>query len=806
MIDREDHILEAGLAEVVGNQTPPDLSARILQAVAGRLRDANTLDTHAERFAAPIVATPTAAATPAPSLLPMPVGNSCVNGNAYINGSGVNGTNGHSHGIASNGVKVTIAAACPARPASLVRRVSWLAAAAAAIVLALVGLPKLGELASHKQDSKHEKQAPANQSPANRDGLANGTRPTELVEPIKPEQPIEIVRRPEPPPVVAPKSVPKIEWPVVDPPAVVNNLEGTGANGPLASPTKQELRTVPAKSDAEVIAAVDRRIREGWLAAGVSPSPAASDEEWCRRTFLDILGRIPTADEVSHFVREKSPDKKINLVDRLLDGDRYVVEYARNWTSIWANQLIGRSGGMDPRRPVHREGLQRWLRTALLDNKSYDKFMAELVSADGSNTPGDKDFNGAVNFLLDNVQNHQISATNKVSELFLGTKISCTQCHDHPYNDRKQHAFWELNAFFRQTKARRVADGARPASQVDPSDLGTFARLVDEDFPGEGRPNLNEAAIFFERRNGFMKAAYPVFEGEKINPSGYVTLVNRRNELASRLSHSTSFRETAVNRTWAHFFGFGFVMPLDDMGPHNPPSHPELLAGLGEEFQSHGYNVKKLIRWIVLSEAYSLTSRLTDKNLADDPEKIDGTRGGRLSFSRFYPRQMEVEQVYESLRSMSHGSVHEEGKENNDVQGGSLVSRMSEADQFKAEREKHAWLQQFVLTFETDDNNETSTFDGTIPQALMMMNGDLVKRATRTERGSFLAQLAASKTHGTSAKKIEEVYRVVLGRKPSAVEQTAAQRLWVGNRGDALASLQDLSWVLLNSNEFIINH
>lgn len=786
MIDREDHILEAGLAEVVGNQTPPDLSARILQAAAGR-QLAGT-----ERFAVP--------APVAPSLLPMP-----LNGNAYINGCGVNGTNGHSHSIASNGLKVSVAEARPARSTSLVRRASWLAAAAAAIVLALVGLPKLGELAAHKPDPKPEKQVPT------KDGLAKGNRPAVEIgkpEPIKPEQPIEIVRRPEPPPVVAPKSVPsvpKIESPAVEPPAVVSNPEGTGANGPLAAPTKQEPRTIPAKGDAEVIASVDRRIREGWLAAGVSPSPVASDEEWVRRAFLDILGRIPTADEVSHFVREKSPDKKANLVDRLLDGDRYVVEYARNWTSIWANQLIGRSGGMDPSRPVHREGLQRWLRTALLTNKPYDKFMAELVSADGSNTPGDKDFNGAVNFLLDNVQNHQISATNKVSELFLGTKIGCTQCHDHPSNDRKQHTFWELNAFFRQTKARRVADGARPASQVDPADLGTFARLVDEDFPGEGRPNLNEAAIFFERRNGFMKAAYPVFEGEKINPSGYVTLVNRRNELASRLSTSTSFRETAVNRAWAHFFGFGFVMPLDDMGPHNPPSHPELLAGLGEEFQSHGYNVKKLIRWIVLSEAYSLTSRLTEKNLADDPEKIDGTRGGRLSFSRFYPRQMEVEQVYESLRSMSHESLREEGKENNEVQA-SLVSRMSEADQFKAEREKHAWLQQFVLTFETDDNNETSTFDGTIPQALMMMNGDLVKRATRTERGSFLAQLAASKTHGTSAKKIEEVYRVILGRKPSAVEQTAAQRLWVGNRGDGLASLQDLSWVLLNSNEFIINH
>jgi hypothetical protein len=124
----------------------------------------------------------------------------------------------------------------------------------------------------------------------------------------------------------------------------------------------------------------------------------------------------------------------------------------------------------------------------------------------------------------------------------------------------------------------------------------------------------------------------------------------------------------------------------------------------------------------------------------------------------------------------------------------------------KAEREKHAWLQQFVLTFETDDNNETSTFDGTIPQTLMMMNGEIVRRATRTDRGSFLAQLAASKAHASSSRKIEEVYRVVLGRKPTAAEQTAAGRLWVANRGDSLVSLQDLSWVLLNSNEFIINH
>jgi hypothetical protein len=525
-----------------------------------------------------------------------------------------------------------------------------------------------------------------------------------------------------------------------------------------------------ASSDADVIGYINQLIRQGWKDNGVSPSKVATDGEWCRRVYLDVLGRIPTAEEVVKFTADRSPDKKARLIDRLLESDEYIEDYARNWTTIWTNILIGRTGGTDQNTLISREGLQQFLRRSFLQNKPYDQFAFELISANGTNRPGEEGYNGAVNFILDNLDENATPATAKTARIFLGLQVQCTQCHNHPFNEWKQEQFWSLNAFFRQTRGLRSGDGGRMAA----------VRLEDEDFAGEG-VDPKEAEIYYELRNGLLKVAYPVFvDGTRIDPSGYVSEVNRRDQLAELVRKSPYLSKAIVNRTWAHFLGYGFTKPVDDMGPHNPPSNPELLDRLGQDFALHGYDLKQLVRWITLCEAYSLSSRYVQKNEKDNP-----LLGERPLFSHFYLRQMSAEQLYDSLIAATQA----------DKTRGSFEEQ---------ERTKTMWLQQFAVAFGTDENDEATTFNGTIPQTLMMMNGELIQKATSGDPGTFLRQVADSGIKDNA--KITLLYQAALARKPTREEVTLANQMWAVRKGDTLEALKDIWWVLLNSNEFILTH
>ncbi len=332
-----------------------------------------------------------------------------------------------------------------------------------------------------------------------------------------------------------------------------------------------------------------------WEASKIAPSPPATDGEWCRRVYLDVLGRIPSVAELKRFTDEPTHQRKARLVSRLL-GDEYIEEYARNWTTLWTNLLVGRSGGTERRSLVNRDGLQQALRRAFQRNMPYDRFVYELVSARGVNKPGEEDYNGFVNFLAGSLQENAVQATAKTSQVFLGLQIQCTQCHNHPFNDWKQNQFWEMNAFFRQTRALRRFEKGREIASVE---------LVNQDFAGENN-KPEEAVLFYELRNGLSKVAYPVFvDGTRLkSDSGFVSEVDRRSELARMIVSSEYLAKAQVNRLWAHFLGYGFTKPIDDMGPHNPPSHPELLDALAEAFKQHSYDQKQLIAWIVLSEPY----------------------------------------------------------------------------------------------------------------------------------------------------------------------------------------------------------
>jgi len=524
-----------------------------------------------------------------------------------------------------------------------------------------------------------------------------------------------------------------------------------------------------AASDTAAIELISRQIREGWKANGLEPSAAASDGEWCRRVYLDLIGRVPTVAELQQYFREPQRDRKEKLVDRLL-GEEYTEEYARNWTTLWTNTLIGRSGGTDRRSPISRVGLQQSLRRALQRNIPYNDLVRELVEAQGVGQPGEENFNGFVNFVAAGLEEKAVLATAKTSQIFLGLRIQCSQCHDHPFASWKQHDFWEFNAFFRQSRVVRV--------RRQDTDL---TRLENVDFRGDDG-QADEAALYFELPNGRVQAAYPEFiDGVELPKSGLIAEVDRRSELAKMIVGSEYFAPAIVNRTWAHFFGYGFTKPIDDMGENNPPSHPDLLAGLAKQFKENRFDLKQLMRWIVLSEPYGLSSVTKPRNKSDDP-----LLGARPQFSHFYLRQLRAEELYESLLTATEAD-------------GAATSYEMREDQ------KRQWLDQFTLAFGTDDNEETTTFNGTIPQALMMMNGDLVSKATSIEKGSFLARIATDPKM-SNAERIRYLYLAALARQPSKKENELANVLLRLRKYDAVAALQDVWWALLNSNEFILNH
>lgn len=506
-------------------------------------------------------------------------------------------------------------------------------------------------------------------------------------------------------------------------------------------------------TDEPIVEFIDSEIRKQWIQHKLPPSPFADDEEWLRRVTLDIVGHIPSLDETEKFLKDDSPSKRELWIEKLLKSP----DYSRNWASIWTNLLIGRR---TPDR-IDREGLRKFLETAFSRNTPWNTLVADLVGAEGSQKT-----NGAVNFLLAHLNDGAVPATSLTARLFLGTQLQCTQCHNHPFNDWKQNQFWELNSFFSQT---RRFDHQKPDPDTGRLEFD-YAELIFID--GEGPAH-------FEQRNGLVKVAYPIYEGVEISPDN---TVKRRLELAKLMTRSESnqLARAMVNRMWGHFFGVGFTRPLDDLGPHRPPSHPEILDRLTLEFHNADYDLKKLIRWICASEAYQLTSRGQGANVDDVP-----SRGEPPRFSHMVVKSMSPEQLFDSLQVAIR--VHGDQR----------------PDWTAWEDRRQNWLQQFVLELGTDENDESTTFNGTIPQALMMMNGTLINEALNTNNPGLLKQVIDSGDKDTV--QIQSVFLATLGRKPTPGEVSAARKI-LGNNETLQQSFQDLLWALLNSNEFISNH
>ena len=526
------------------------------------------------------------------------------------------------------------------------------------------------------------------------------------------------------------------------------------------STTESVSATTVGLDDASIIAEIDRQIAAAWSDNKVVAAEIADDHEWVRRCFLTLTGRIPTVSEASAFVASTSPRKRISLVDSLLNDPRF----AENLSVTWTNLLIGRTNA----RQVDQEALYGFLQRQFLKNRPWMETVGDLIAAEGRS-----DQNGATNFLLAHLNDQATPATAVTARLFLGQQVQCTQCHDHPFaKDRQQDEFWSLNAFFKQAERRPLS-----VTATDGKSQNVWT-LADTGAAG---------MTFYDTLRGQQQAVLPEFDGHAMQADDSRS---RRAELVRLLAADSHHRvaQAMINRTWAQVFGYGFTNPIDDLGPHNPVSHPELLDFLTQSFAESDYDVRRLMRWLTLSQTFQLSSLQTEQSFAiDDPQE-----GGTPLFSRAYQRPMGPEQVYDSIRIAIRSAADQP------------------IDSSIGSTHRREWVEQFVQSYGTDENDEQLTFEGNITQAMLMMNGEDLQAAIP------LTAVEVTKTvhEGPQGilKSLERIAMATLNREPSEREEKIFRgryRALTRSMPNDLAirtATEDMLWAYLNSSEFTSVH
>ena len=523
-------------------------------------------------------------------------------------------------------------------------------------------------------------------------------------------------------------------------------IASSAVGSPQDSPKKKAGKD---PTPVEKLSFIDQSLSDSWKQAKVKPSPNATDAEFMRRCYLDLLGRIPNVQEAAAFLENKDSGRRAKLVEYLLVHPDFSKNFGNEWTII----LVGRK---NQGRDVDKGALSSWLRKEIAADRPWNEMAYELITAKGNNK-----VNGAVNYPLSHLEDGAVNLTSITTRVFLGQQIQCTQCHDHPSNNWKQSDFWGINAFLKGIKTERV---------MRTNNVG--AEVIDHIEVSDQPTNVYSK---FEKRNAVVGIAFPTYlDGTKISQNADV---DRREALGKFIAEKDKkqLAKAFVNRVWGRLFGRGIVNPVDDFGDHNKPTHPELLDKLADEFIAAKFDVKFLYRTLMNTRAYQLTSQSLKENEKDE-----------TLFSHLAMKPMTPEQLFDSLITAT--SAHKTEKGNFDGV-------------------RNEWLKQFVVTFANDEEGESSNFQGTIPQALMMMNGDLMAKATGGKPGSFLADTLdrSRRSRKPALFIVNNLYFAALGRAPTANELRNASA-FLGTNPDSIQVLEDLFWSLLNCNEFVLNH
>lgn len=486
---------------------------------------------------------------------------------------------------------------------------------------------------------------------------------------------------------------------------------------------------------------VDDLIAAKWHKLGIAPSSICSDEVYLRRAMLDVIGVMPTPEEVHKFLADADPDKRDHLVDRLLDRP----EYAAFWANHWGDLLrIKRGGQKDLKAGTF--AFTGWLRNAFATNMPYDQFVRAIITAQGESAE-----NPPTNWYR-NVRN-TVAQVNDTCQLFLGTRISCANCHNHPYERITQDDYWGFGAFFARTAVKR----------------------------GIG----NEQAIYV-KKDGVINQPRT---GQTMEPKAlngptydYVRGEDPRQHLADWMAEPTNpyFSKAIVNRMWAQFMGVGLVEAVDDMRVTNPPSNPQLLDVLAKDFVEHHFDLKRLISVIMKSRAYSLSSTPTDYNRTD-----------RQNYARYTPRRLSAEALLDAVCDVTGTTEKFDG-----------LPLGTRAMDLPDESVPNYFLKVFGRSMRESACECERSYAPNLSQTLDLMNAPDLQEKIAGSKGRLAALIKSNKS---DKEILTEYYLRAFGREPQAEEMKDALEIMATSK-DRSCALQDFVWMFLNSKEFLFNH
>lgn len=494
---------------------------------------------------------------------------------------------------------------------------------------------------------------------------------------------------------------------------------------------------------------IDANIEAAWAKEKIKPAGLADDAEFLRRIYIDLVGTIPSHDEAKSFLADTASDKRTKLIDKLLEDPRYAVQQAQVWDLV----LFGRNpGGGEATRL--RPGFEKWMRQQFAKNVPYDRWVRELLMAEGNSV----DHGTPVFYVQFGARPEETMVA--VSRIFLGTQLACAQCHDHPNDKWTQLDFYGMAAFFARLA---VVDNSKKYS------IGE-KRTGEVMFTGpavDAKPGQKGTPVGAKFLGGATLTEPPLPKDFKELPKGAKPTTrpdfSRKEKLAEWLTGADNpyFTRAAVNRLWGQFLRRGLVHPVDNLSENNIGSHPELLTILEKEFKSHKFDVKWLVREIVNSKTYQLTSR----GSVADPQWFEQARLRPLSAEEFIAA---LQSATGNPNYKFNGSFHS-----------ALMRNYGSA---------------------TDG---TGTFQASLGERLFISHSGYFREMIRRNNGNLADVILASKD--SPEQQVDRLYLTILSRPPLPAERERFVK-HLSSSGEAAALTEEAIWSLLASSEFRFNH
>jgi hypothetical protein len=525
--------------------------------------------------------------------------------------------------------------------------------------------------------------------------------------------------------------------------------------------TAVQLAFVPARSgyvwnDTPENNYVDRYVFAKLRSLRVLPSELSTDAVFLRRAYLDAIGLTPTADEARRFLDDPRPDKRARLIDSLVDRP----EFADFWALKWSDLLKNEEKALDPKgvRAFHA-----WIRQSFIDRRPLNEFARDLVSARGSTYS-----EPAANFYRSLRDPH--ARAEAVAQVFLGVRMQCAKCHNHPFDRWTQHDYHSLAAFFARIDYRIVENNRRDKFDKHEFDGDQIVYLMRE---GEVKhPRSGE-----QLRPRFLGGPTP-----DLGPTA-----DRLQSLADWIASPDNvlFARAQANRVWYHLLGRGLVEPNDDFRASNPPSNAPLLDALARDLAEHRFDLRYLVGVVMKSRTYQLSAVPNETNRDDE------------NFSLAAVRPLQAEQLLDALARATDTTPSFTGQPRG-VRAGQLPGVKPNQQRGSRPTEGERFLTAFgkpdrLLTCECERSDDT-----TLGQAFQMLTGEMLQTMLSEEDNRIGRALGRS-----DADVIEEFYLAALARRPSATERDGALA-FLKRAKQRRPALEDLLWGLVNSKEFLL--